>query len=161
MALRIGSKAVSPGLYPISIHAWTYMGARDDFEVVVTANDDGLSAEVASLLVASTDATASAEVDAAGDLDERHYLTWTEARAAHIDRARTHVESQLASLHITHHARVELLEDQIASANHENIRRMRESELRSVEDDFSARSQKLEGLFTDECGVGAARRGRG
>jgi ATP-dependent helicase HepA len=36
-----------------------------------------------------------------------------------------------------------LLEDQIASASHENIRRMRESELRSVEDDFSARSQML------------------
>lgn len=143
VALRIASKAVSPGLYPVSIHAWTYLGARDDFEVVVTAADDALSAEVANLLVAATDATASAEVNAAADLNERHYLTWTEERAAHIDRARSHVERQLASLHITHHARVELLEDQIASASHENIRRMRESELRSVEDDFSSRSQKL------------------
>ena len=44
----------------------------------------------------------------------------------------------------THHARVDQLEDQIATASHENIRRMRESELRSVEDDFSARNQKLE-----------------
>jgi hypothetical protein len=54
------------------------------------------------------------------------------------------VESQLASLNTTHHARIELLEDQVTKASHENIRRMRESELRSVEDDFAARSQKLQ-----------------
>ena len=144
VALRVESKALSPGLYPVSIHAWTYLGARDDFEVVVIADDEPLSAEIADLLLDATDSIEPAEVNAAGDLDDRHYLTWTDARAAHIDRARVHVESQLASLNTTHHARVDQLEDQIATASHENIRRMRESELRSVEDDFSARNQKLE-----------------
>ena len=61
----------------------------------------------------------------------------------YIDRARSHVESQLASLTTTHHSRVELLEDQVAIASHDNIRRMRESELRSVEDD-STRAKQLE-----------------
>ena len=61
-----------------------------------------------------------------------------------MDRTRGHVENQLASLTTTHHARVQLLQDQIGKASHENIRRMRESELRSLEDDFETRSKKLE-----------------
>lgn len=144
VALRITSRSLEPGLYPVSIHAWTYLGARDDFEVVVTAADNDLSTAVADLLVTASDSTAAAETNGGGDLDERHYLEWTDARASHIDRARSHVESQLASLTTTHHARVELLEDQIATASHENIRRMRESELRSVEDDYLTRSKQLE-----------------
>lgn len=144
VALRVASNAVPPGTYPVSIHAWTYLGARDDFEIVVTCDDDALSAEIARLLVVAQDADDAEEVAAASDLDELHYLAWTEARSAHIDRARTYVENQLASLRITHHARVQLLEDQIANAPHANIRRMRESELRSVEDEFLNRSQRLE-----------------
>lgn len=144
VALRVESKSVSPGLYPVSIHAWTYLGARDDFEAVVTSHDDALSGDLARLLVTATDSTTPAEVNSAGDLDERHFLAWTDARAVHIDRAGIHVGSQLASLNITHHARIELLEDQVANASHENIRRMRESELRSVEDDFTSRTQNLE-----------------
>lgn len=144
VALRVESTAISPGVYPVSIHAWTYLGARDDFEVVVTADEDALSAELASLLVIAQDSGTSSELTATSDLDDLHYLAWTDARSAHIDRARSHVESQLASLKTTHHARVELLEDQVANASHENIRRMRESELRSVEDDFSTRSQRLD-----------------
>ena len=144
VALRVESKAVAPGLYPVAIHAWTYLGARDDFEVVVTSAEDALSAELATLLVAAQDSATSSELTAPSDLEDLHYLSWTDARSAHIDRARSHVESQLASLKTTHQARVELVEDQIAGASHENIRRMRESELRSVEDDFSTRSERLE-----------------
>jgi len=144
VSLRVTSSAVAPGLYPVAIHAWTYLGARDDFEVVVTSLDDDLSTALAGLLVAASDSSAAVEAAANSELDERHYLEWTDARASHIDRARSHVESQLASLTTTHHARVELLEDQIATASHDNIRRMRESELRSVEDDYSTRSKQLE-----------------
>ena len=143
-SLRIVSKVVGPGLYPIAIHAWTYLGARDDFEIVVTSDDAALSAEISSLLVAADDSANPSEPAAAGDLDDLHYAAWSDARSAHIDRARAHVERQLASLKTTHHARVELLEEQVATAPHENIRRMRESELRSAEADFVARSQRLE-----------------
>jgi hypothetical protein len=147
VALRIESKAVAPGVYPVMIHAWTQLGARDDFEIVVTSEDDAVSAEVEGRLAQAMDSTTQAEVNAASDLDERHYLAWTDARAAHIERTRAYVESQLASLKTTHHARVELLEDQIANASHDNIRRMRESELRSVEEDFAVRSRRLESMI--------------
>ncbi|MEV0686623.1 SNF2-related protein [Nocardia sp. NPDC050378] len=142
VALRVESSAVPPGRYPFAVHAWTYLGANDDFEIVVTSGDELLSSEIAAMLVDTSDSTESPE-DLGEDLDERHFAAWADARAAHIERARAQVQSQLASLNTTHQARVELLRDQIAEASHENIRRMRESELRSVEDDFATRSRNL------------------
>lgn len=144
VALRVQSMVVPAGLYPLSIHAWTYLGARDDFEVVVTTADPTLSEELTRLLVEAVDSSWSAASHAAADLEERHYQAWTDSRAMHLDRTREHIENQLASLTTTHLARVQLLEDQIGKASHDNIRRMRESELRSLEDDFQTRSKKLE-----------------
>lgn len=144
VALRVQSRDVAAGLYPLAVHAWTYLGARDDFEVIVTTADPVISEEMSRLVLEATDSSASAESPAAADVDERHYKAWTDSRATHIDRTRAHVENQLASLTTTHQARVQLLEDQIGKASHENIRRMRESELRSLEDDFETRRKKLE-----------------
>jgi hypothetical protein len=127
----------------MAIHSWTYLGARDDFEIVLTTTDRGVSSTLVELLPDASDA-GGAPTGVAAPLDEQHYADWTDARATHIDRTRAHVESQLASLTTTHQARVKLLEDQIMSASHDNIRRMRESELHSLAQDFDARRRRLE-----------------
>ena len=141
--LRLPSASVPEGVYPVEVHSWTYLGARDDFEVVVTMTTDGLADELERTLVAAVDSdVSSAELIAS--LDDEHYAAWSDARATHIERTRLHVASQLASLTATHQARQQLLEDQILSATHDNIQRMRESELRSLEEDFGARRRHLE-----------------
>lgn len=142
-ALQIRSVSLQPGTYPVSVHSWTYLGARDDFEIVVTTADPGLGDEIEGLLAEATD-TDGRPTNLAAALDDQHFEDWTEARAMHIDRTRAHIESQLASLATTHQARVQLLEDQIVSATHDNIRRMRQSELHSLERDFVARRKRLE-----------------
>lgn len=144
VALQVHSANIPAGIYPLAVHSWTYLGARDDFELVVTTSDPALSEEIGHLLVEAADSSTPAKTDDAADVEERHYQAWTDSRATHMGRTRIHVESQLASLTTTYHARVQLLKDQIGSASHENIRRMRESELRSLEDDFDTRSKKLE-----------------
>lgn len=143
VALRVESRALPPGLYPVSVHAWTYLGTRDDFEVVLTSDTPELSEVLGALLAFSSDATQMTTAQTPAQLDERHYEMWTDARAAHIERTRVHVQSQLASLRATHFARVRILEDQLAAATHDNIRRMRESELRSAEEDFDTRTRRL------------------
>lgn len=143
VALRVCSGSVPPGTYPLAVHSWTYLGARDDFEIVVTSTHPDLGDEFQRLLVEASDSP-DTSTDGTDVLDEQHYGDWIEARAEHIDRTRAHAESQRASLATTHQARVKLLEDQIVSATHDNIRRMRESELRSLEQDFQARRQRLE-----------------
>lgn len=142
VSLRVNSTSVPEGTYPLAVHSWTYLGVRDDFEVVVTSTTAGLADELESTLAEAVDSSAAFEP--AELLDDQHYLAWSDARATHVDRTRIHVESQLASLSTTHQARVQLLEDQVLSATHDNIRRMRESELRSLEEDFDARRRRLE-----------------
>lgn len=141
--LRVRSTSLTPGTYPVAVYSWTYLGARDDFEIVVTTTDPTVGEGLKRLLAEVTDASGSATVLSTA-LDDQHYDDWTDSRATHIDRTRAHVESQLASLGTTHLARVQLLEDQIVSASHDNIRRMRESELYSLEQDYEARRKRLE-----------------
>lgn len=143
VALRVNSTSVPAGTYPIAVHSWTYLGARDDFEVVVTTTAAGLVDEFAHTLAEAIDSGA-ALVESIDSLDDEHYAEWSDARGTHLDRTRIHVESQLASLATSHQARMQLLEDQVLSATHDNIRRMRESELRSLEEDFEARRKRLE-----------------
>lgn len=143
VALKIATASVPAGTYPVAVHAWTYLGARDDYEVVLTSDNSHLEKELTHLLAECGDSTEIVKSDSKVILDERHYASWTEARSLHIDRTRTHVESQMASLSATHHARVTLLEDQVINATHDNIQRMRESELRSAEDDFLHRHEQL------------------
>lgn len=143
VALAVHSETVPAAIYPVAVHAWTYLGGRDDFEVVVTSLDTEFRAEVGRALVDASDAPGASPSQASAHLEDRHFEMWADARATHIDRTRSHIENQLSSLATTHQARVQLLEDQIATASHENIRRMRESELRSVEEDFDARAGRL------------------
>lgn len=143
VGLRVPSTSVPEGIYPVAVHSWTYLGARDDFEIVVTATTGGLAHEVERTLVDAVDSDVSA-AEPIASLDDEHYTAWSDARGTHIDRTRVHVDSQLASLTATHQARQQLLQEQILSATHDNIRRMRESELRSLEEDFEARRRRLE-----------------
>jgi hypothetical protein len=143
VGLRVRSTSLPEGIYPVELNSWTYLGARDDFEVVVTAPGAGVADEVERALVDAVDSDVS-PAEPIASLDDAHYAAWSDARAMHMDRTRVHVASQLASLNATHQARQQLLEDQILSATHDNIRRMRESELRSLEEDFEARRMRLE-----------------
>jgi ATP-dependent helicase HepA len=143
-ALRVESETLPAGTYPVAVHGWTHLGVREDFEVFVVADDDTAAEAIAKLLTEAADGTGTITPGDASRLDERHYDLWTVARATHVDETRAQVESQLTSLQTTHLARVQLLEDQLLSATHDNIRRMRESEIRSAEDDFASRTRDLQ-----------------
>ncbi len=152
-AVKVRSDVVAPGIYPAAMYAWNYLGARDDFEVLALCPDPSLAEQLQTLLVDARDT----ERDAAPgtNLDDEHFTQWAASRATHIERMRVHVASQLASLTTTHQARTRLLEEQIVKASHANIRRMRESELRSLEDDFDNRRGRLE-ASVERCDITTA-----
>lgn len=142
--LRVKADSVPEGRYPVAVSAWTYLGARDDFEVILTSLDPALDDAIQDLLLEAADAdSADTFPSSKSDLDDRVYELWADARATHIEKTDAHVKNQIASLTTTHLARVQLLEDQISRASHDNIRRMRESELRSAEEEFDARMSRL------------------
>jgi hypothetical protein len=142
-SLVVETRALPAGVHPVSIHGWTYLGPREDFEIVITSDLELDAARAADLLLQAVDTQQPAHVDAAAELEERQYTEWANARSAHVERTRAHVDSQAASLRATHGARLELLEDHLARATDERIRRMRESELASAEADFERRVGEL------------------
>jgi len=141
--LVVSSAALPKGRYPFAVYGWTTLGVRDSHQVKVLTTADGAGDEVARLLLTGTVGTSHLTDAEKEDLADRHYDAWVEARAVQIERTGMHVDAQLASLGLTHRARTKQLEDQIIAAGHNNIRRMRESELKSAEADFDRRKAEL------------------
>lgn len=158
--LRVVSEEVPPGRYPFEVYGWRTLGLKDNYELVIVTTASEVSGLVSELLTTAEDGEsvlASTEADA---LQARHYDEWLEARAQHIERTAVHVAAQLASLELSHRARTAQLEDQLAEASHPNIVRMRESELRSVEEDFTRRRMELQ-QAQNRCDIIASRLCRG
>lgn len=142
VSLQTDSASLPKGRYPFAVYGWTTLGVRDShtIKVLTTAGD---AEEVGRLLLESTAGLSHLTDAEAENLDARHYEAWADARTVQIERTRVHVAAQLASLGLTHRARIRQLEDQIIAAGHDNIRRMRESELKSAEADFERRTAEL------------------
>lgn len=137
------SASLSAGRYPFAVYSWTTLGVRDTHEVKVITTVDGANDEVARLLLEAIAGESNVTEVEMENLDANHYEAWVEARTVQIERTKLHVEAQLASLELTHRARKIQVEEQIVAAGHENIRRMRESELKSAEADFDRRRAEL------------------
>lgn len=143
VALKASAGELAPGRYAFAVFGWQTLGVRDDFRVQVLTTNRALESAIERALLAADAGGAtltSAEIQL---LDVQHYDRWATARAEHIENSRAHVAAQLASLQLSRNSRFAQLEDQLAAANHPNIVRMRESELRAVEYDFDQRSEKL------------------
>jgi hypothetical protein len=76
-------------------------------------------------------------------LDARHHQKWSEAIAAHQEANRQLIEHRVQSLEISHRGRRAAVQDQIARATDEKIRRMEESELARADVDYSRRMDSL------------------
>jgi ATP-dependent helicase HepA len=152
VSLSVASAELPPGRYPFAVYGWTTLGIRDEFELRVLtphpAQDDVVAR---ALLTAGTGSATASDADAEV-LDSAHYDAWALARAEHMERTRVHVAAQIASLKLSHRARVAQLEDQIATATHPNIVRMYEGTLRSAQDDYLSRTKELE-LAAERCDV--------
>jgi SNF2 family DNA or RNA helicase len=152
VALRVRSTDLPRGRHPFAVHSWSFLGARDFHEVRILTHE-GTSADVIERLLMEAEAgEARLSEDASDHLDELHYDMWAELRSTHIERTRTFIAAQLASIRLSHHGRVAQLEDQMAEASHPNIRRMRESELRISNDEFQRRCNELESAI-ERCDV--------
>lgn len=143
ISLKVRSSDVPSGRYPFAIYGWKTLGVRDNYEFKVLASDSTVEAALEQLLLVAEPGSAAIGPDEAEALERRHYERWVATRGEHIDTTEAHVAAQLSSLKLSHSARISQLEEQLAEAGHPNIVRMREGELRSVEEDFERRSQEL------------------
>ncbi|MBD8552556.1 DEAD/DEAH box helicase [Sphingomonas sp. CFBP 8764] len=134
------------GDHPFALYRWSKHGVRSDEELVAVVATPVVEAALLDLLATAhetnrRDLPPQAVFDA---LDELHHSKWAKAQAAHAETNRQLVEHRIQSLTVSHRARSQVIEDQIARAGNDKIRIMRQGELSRANADFDRRHAELE-----------------
>jgi len=77
-------------------------------------------------------------------LDHRHHALWQAANTAHREREQANIAYRKESLAGSHRARIALFQEQLAQTDDANIRRMRQVQLDTAENDFKQRIADLD-----------------
>jgi len=146
VALTVSSESFPPGRYAFALYRWRKVGVRADDALVAIASDPGLDNAVMSLLEAAADSPDDRLPDPAAisRIEDRHHERWHTARANHMVENRGLVQHREQSLTTSHRARCKLLEDQIANATNERIRRMKEGEMARAAYSYERRTAELQ-----------------
>ena len=146
--LSARSQEVPPRRYEFAIYQWRFHGIKDDLELKPVASSDLLTPHLDRLLETAEDTMNDERerVDSViwDDLDTQHYRHWSEARAGHKERTRAWVAYRRENLTTSHRARVTQLDEQLARADEEKLRRMRRSQIDSANADFDRRMSDLD-----------------
>lgn len=136
---------VPAGQYEFAIYQWRFHGIREDLEHKLICSSDTVTLELAQLLEKAVDADIRENSsDLPSDyLNIKHYQLWSDAREKHKQKNRELAEFRRESLSTSHQARIGLLHEQLAHAENENIKRMRQSQIGSAKADYARRVREL------------------
>lgn len=133
------SDTLPEGTFPFSVYAWRYTGTNP-FSRLITICEDSIVAQELPDILQSNPTSIPGELDALPDwekLELLHANEWQTAKEKHLSDSANIAMFKLESLENTHRNRVRSLEQQINDAFDESIRRMKISELETVQADFS------------------------
>jgi superfamily II DNA or RNA helicase len=146
--LKVSDQSLPPGKHLFAIYQWQFHGIREDMLLRPVAKSDAVTAKLNDLLKNAQNDPHSQDnkpsPSAWDELDEYHYSLWMKERDKHQERTRKTAEFRLESLKSSHQARMSQLSDQLNQAKEEKIRRMRESQIKAAEADYSRRVKYLE-----------------
>lgn len=146
VALALENPELPIGEHHFALYRWRKHGIKPDEALVAVASEPSVEAKLLKVLQSAIETSNimppnALECDA---LDIKHHSKWTEARANHIAENRQLVEHRSQSLAVSHRARCKAIEDQIARANNDKIRLMKESELARANVDFTRRMEDIQ-----------------
>lgn len=147
VSLEVQHKDAPTGRHRFALYRWGTKGVRPDDALVSVADDPKVEGLLLSLLevASASDAAGPLPTQSSFDeLDARHHAKWAVAQGNHAAATREIVGHRIQSLTVSHRARVKVIEDQIAKANNDKIRLMKESELARANMDFDERMKALE-----------------
>ena len=143
--LRVRTEACPPGRYPFAIYQWRFQGIKDDLLLMPIASPETLTPHLNHLLENGQDAPREAILSSRERqlLDQEHYRQWSKARAEHRLQTSDLSSYRRESLSTSHRARLALLREQLADADNQNIRRMRQSQIATAKADYERRIDDL------------------
>ena len=148
--ITANSSSIAPGDYAFALYHWRKIGIKPDDSVVPVTSHPTLDTLIMELLTTAIDTTASPKLES-DDWDalfDKHHAQWSQARAEYLQDNETLTEHRLQSLNASHHARCQLLMDQLDQATNEKIQRMKQSELSRAEQDYERRKRELHQAVT-------------
>lgn len=150
---EVRDMAVSSGDYPFTIYEWRYRGLQQDLVLQPVCATAQLTARFADLIKnASESETGDSimpEASAVDGLDSQHYMLWMDAKRKHESKTRQLASYRLGSLEASHRARLALLNEQLARATDDRIRRMRQSQVASAQSDYERRRSEIESAISE------------
>lgn len=137
-SLRVRSKLVPPGQYPVAVHSWTRLGSRDTLTLRYVSADPSVEAAADTLLAMAVDGDAQARLDAiqAELLETRHHAEWQSAREKHVSRASAAGAQRVASLRAQRDRQLRVVAENASKVSDPKIVKMRRSELASIQEKF-------------------------
>ena len=138
LRLRYYSQDIPSGDYVFSVFAWKYTGFNTYTKLITVCENETIANELPYILEEAVNVDDKS--DGAYDwsaLEDRHVMLWLEERDKHKRDVKETITFKLESLANTHRNRVRSLEQQVRDAFDDNIRRMRQSELETVQENFS------------------------
>ena len=129
------NKTIPPGEYVFSVYAWRYAGFNTYTKLITVCENETVAGELPFILedAVSSEKRNNGSYDWSA-LENKHVQMWLAEREEHKRNVRATAVFKMESLANTHRNRVRTLEQQIRDAVEENIRRMRQSELETTQD---------------------------
>ena len=149
VSLVVQAPGLPAGAHPFAIYRWQLVGLKDDAMLVPVVTDADVARALMELLPEARDADheplASSALEA---LDSWHHELWTARCAAHVEATAEIAGFRRDSLGASHRARLTVLEEQLALATEDRIRRMRSAQIARAEADLA---EALAALARDEA----------
>ena len=138
LCLRYTTNDIPAGNYVFSVFAWKYSGFNTNTRLITICDNETVSNELPYILEEAVGE--KSKTDEKLDwtaLEDKHVQMWQREREVHKRDVRTVLAFKLESLANTHRNRIRSLEQQIRDAFDDNIKRMRQSEFETVQENYA------------------------
>lgn len=130
VSLTAHAPGLPSGAHPFAIYQWQLVGLKEDAILVPVIADSEVARAFMDLLASAQDAVSAPPTPSMLEaLDGWHHELWLARRAKHIADTAEIARFRRDSLNASHRARMAVLEEQLALASEERIRRMRTGQI--------------------------------
>jgi len=145
--LTLSDPQMPKGVHPFAVFQWELIGLRRDLNIVAVALNDIINTKLLELLQSATNYSPSGDrsltPSQVSDLESRHYQMWNAALSNYRKQITQLAQFKKTSLSASHKGRMAILDEQLAAATEEKIRRMRHAQIDAAKRDYEQHSEEL------------------
>ncbi len=146
LRLRYFTRQIPQGDYVFSIFAWKYAGFNTYTRIITVCENESVTKELPAILEEATSVDGNTEgIYDWSSLEDKHVQMWLAEREVHKRDVSTTITFKLESLANTHRNRIRSLEQQVRDSIDESIRRMRQSELETAQEQYERKVAEIKG----------------